>query len=93
VTRPRPVNQGRNGPAQSPRRPVSRPDPAPGCAALLNAAARVKTDAVDACMLAHLLRTDLLPEAYVAPRVQSPGGTTTLMKATDTKPTLLRTID
>jgi hypothetical protein len=53
----------------------------------------VKTDAVDACVLAHLLRTDLLPEAYVAPRVQSPGGTTTLMKATDTKPTLLRTID
>ncbi len=32
------------------------------------AAARVKTDAVDARTLAHLLRTDLLPEAYVAPR-------------------------
>jgi transposase len=32
------------------------------------AAARVKTDAVDARMLAHLLRADLLPEAYVAPR-------------------------
>src|ERR671935_12737 len=32
------------------------------------AAARVKTDAVDARMLAHLLRTDLLPEAYIAPR-------------------------
>jgi transposase len=32
------------------------------------ASARVKTDAVDARMLAHLLRTDLLPEAYVAPR-------------------------
>ena len=31
------------------------------------AAARVKTDAVDARTLAHLLRTDLLPEAYVAP--------------------------
>ncbi|HWQ23135.1 MAG TPA: IS110 family transposase [Gaiellaceae bacterium] len=32
------------------------------------AAARVKTDSVDARTLAHLLRTDLLPEAYVAPR-------------------------
>jgi transposase len=32
------------------------------------AAARVKTDAVDAKTLAHLLRADLLPEAYVAPR-------------------------
>jgi transposase len=32
------------------------------------AAARVKTDAVDACTLAQLLRADLLPEAYVAPR-------------------------
>src|SRR5262249_18920654 len=32
------------------------------------AAARVKTDAVDARALAHLLRADLLPEAYVAPR-------------------------
>ncbi len=32
------------------------------------AAARVKTDAVDARTLAHLLRTDLLPEAYLAPR-------------------------
>jgi transposase len=32
------------------------------------AAARVKTDAVDARTLAHLLRTDLLPEAYIAPR-------------------------
>lgn len=31
------------------------------------AAARVKTDAVDAKTLAHLLRTDLLPEAYIAP--------------------------
>ena len=31
-------------------------------------AARVKTDAVDAKTLAHLLRTGLLPEAYVAPR-------------------------
>jgi transposase len=30
------------------------------------AAARVKTDAVDARTLAHLLRADLLPEAYVA---------------------------
>ena len=28
----------------------------------------MKTDAVDARTLAHLLRTDLLPEAYVAPR-------------------------
>ncbi len=32
------------------------------------AAARVKTDAVDARTLAHLLRTDLLPEAYIARR-------------------------
>ena len=32
------------------------------------AAARVKTDAVDARTLAHLLRADLLPEAYSAPR-------------------------
>lgn len=32
------------------------------------ATARVKTDAVDAKTLAHLLRADLLPEAYVAPR-------------------------
>jgi transposase len=32
------------------------------------AAARVKTDAVDARTLAQLLRSDLLPEAYVAPR-------------------------
>jgi transposase len=31
------------------------------------AAARVKTDAIDAKMLAHLLRTGLLPEAYIAP--------------------------
>src|SRR5438874_556203 len=31
------------------------------------AAARVKTDAVDAKTLAHLLRADLLPEAYIAP--------------------------
>jgi transposase len=28
----------------------------------------VETDVVDARTLAHLLRTDLLPEAYVAPR-------------------------
>jgi transposase len=32
------------------------------------ASARVKTDAVDAATLAHLLRTGLLPEAWVAPR-------------------------
>ena len=32
------------------------------------AAARVKTDAVDARTLAHLLRCDLLPESYIAPR-------------------------
>lgn len=31
------------------------------------AAARVKTDAVDAKTLAHLLRTGFLPEAYIAP--------------------------
>src|ERR687889_740349 len=33
-----------------------------------SAAARVKTDAVDARTLAQLLRADLLPEAYIAPR-------------------------
>src|SRR5213083_771415 len=32
------------------------------------AAARVKTDAVDATTLAQLLRAGLLPEAYIAPR-------------------------
>jgi transposase len=32
------------------------------------ASARVKNDAVDAGTLAHLLRTGLLPEAYIAPR-------------------------
>jgi transposase len=32
------------------------------------AAARVKTDSVDARTLADLLRADLLPEAYIAPR-------------------------
>ena len=32
------------------------------------ASARVKTDAVDARTLAHLLRADLLPETYIAPR-------------------------
>jgi transposase len=32
------------------------------------ASARVKTDAIDACTLAQLLRADLLPEAYIAPR-------------------------
>jgi transposase len=32
------------------------------------ASARVKTDAVASRTLAHLLRTDLLPEAYIAPR-------------------------
>jgi transposase len=32
------------------------------------AAARVKTDAVDARTLAYLLRADLLPESYIAPR-------------------------
>jgi transposase len=32
------------------------------------AAARVKTDAIDAKTLAHLLRTGFVPEAYVAPR-------------------------
>jgi transposase len=31
------------------------------------AAARVKTDAIDARTLAHLLRTGMLPEAYIAP--------------------------
>jgi transposase len=32
------------------------------------AAARVKTDAIDAKTLAQLLRTGFLPEAYIAPR-------------------------
>lgn len=32
------------------------------------AAARIKTDKIDSAILAHLLRTDLLPEAYLAPR-------------------------
>ena len=32
------------------------------------ASARVKTDSVDALTLAQLLRADLLPEAYIAPR-------------------------
>jgi transposase len=32
------------------------------------ASARVKTDSVDAPTLAHPSRTDLLPEAYIAPR-------------------------
>jgi transposase len=32
------------------------------------AAARVKTDAIDARTLAHLLRSDLIPAAYVPPR-------------------------
>src|SRR5436190_4657407 len=31
------------------------------------ASARVKTDAIDAKTLAHLLRTGMLPEAYIAP--------------------------
>src|SRR3954465_12546813 len=31
-------------------------------------AARVKTDAIDARTLAHLLRAGMLPEAYIAPR-------------------------
>jgi len=32
------------------------------------ASARIKTDAIDATTLAHLLRTDLLPAAYIPPR-------------------------
>jgi transposase len=32
------------------------------------ASARVKTDAVDARTLAHLMPADLMPEAYIAPR-------------------------
>jgi transposase len=31
------------------------------------AAARVKTDRIDSAILAHLLRTDLIPQAYLAP--------------------------
>jgi transposase len=34
------------------------------------AAARVKTDAIDAKTLAHLLRTGMLPEAYRAPELR-----------------------
>jgi Transposase len=59
------------GPRQSPlggqRDPcgtVTRITPA----ALAISAGRVKTDAVDARTLAHLLRADLLPEAYIASR-------------------------
>jgi transposase len=37
-----------------------------GCKAI--ASARLKNDRVDARILAHLLRTDLLPEAWLAPR-------------------------
>lgn len=32
------------------------------------AEARIKTDKIDATLLAHLLRTDLLPTSYIAPR-------------------------
>ncbi len=32
------------------------------------ASARIKTDKIDATTLAHLLRTDLLPTAYIPPR-------------------------
>lgn len=32
------------------------------------ASARIKTDKIDAKILAHLLRTDLLPEAYIPPK-------------------------
>jgi len=32
------------------------------------AEARIKTDTIDATMLAHLLRTNLLPRSYIAPR-------------------------
>ena len=32
------------------------------------AEARIKTDTIDATILAHLLRTDLLPTSYIAPR-------------------------
>jgi transposase len=32
------------------------------------AEARIKTDSIDATTLAHLLRTDLLPTSYIAPR-------------------------
>jgi transposase len=39
---------------------------AKGCKAI--ASARLKNDKVDARTLAHLLRTDLLPEAWLAPR-------------------------
>jgi len=36
------------------------------------AAARIKTDAIDARILAHLLRTDLIPEAWAAPPALRP---------------------
>src|SRR5437773_2166395 len=32
------------------------------------ASARIKTDRIDSATLAHLLRTDLVPRAYLAPR-------------------------
>jgi len=32
------------------------------------AEARIKTDKIDSTILAHLLRTDLLPESYIPPR-------------------------
>lgn len=32
------------------------------------AEARIKTDRIDSSILAHLLRTDLLPESYIPPR-------------------------
>jgi transposase len=31
------------------------------------ASARIKTDRIDSAMLAHLLRTDLVPRSYLAP--------------------------
>lgn len=36
------------------------------------AAARIKTDAIDARILAHLLRTDLIPEAWASPPALRP---------------------
>jgi hypothetical protein len=36
--------------------------------------ARIKNDAVDAKMLAHLLRADLLPEGWIAPPERVPCG-------------------
>lgn len=52
------------------------------------ASARVKTDAIDAKTLAHLLRTGFLPEAYIAPRATGP--TRAVASSRDADPDALR---